>query len=158
MDPRLDRLFSTLDAEFDAAIDREENEAASDLAFSLLQDRTLLEVLVDGAWEATTSMGAVSIEEVGLDYAGGMGWIFPSDQYPFKRAAGVPPIPSEHSMVERLRGHARNRRAVEVITPTGVARGRLGGCGRDYLQLHSEAGETLIPMNLVGAVRLFHEG
>lgn len=158
VDPRLDRLFSSLGAEFDAAIDREENAAASDLAFSLLQDREISDVLGHGGWKVMAPAGDVPIDELGLDYVGGGGWIFPTEAQTFRPVERAPsPIRTDRSLQERLRGLARADRDVEIVLSTGTVRGRVVTCGRDHLQVRTRLAETLIPLKLVGAVRLSPE-
>ncbi len=63
MDPH--RLIASLDATFEAALARQEERAASKLAFSLLQERYMREVLARmgpaivafGRWDARSSYG-----------------------------------------------------------------------------------------------------
>ena len=159
MDPRLDRLFSSLGAEFDAALAREESEAASDLAFSLLQDRTLSDEIRDGGWDVATPVGAVPVEEVGDDYVGGAGWILCSTAQTFRAAAaGAPPQSHNSSFHERLRALARQDRAVQIVLADGVAHGRVTACGRDYLKVSTAGSEQLVPIGLVVGFRLSLEG
>lgn len=67
----LDGLFSSLSASFDAVVEREEDEAAADLAFSLGQDRSLEGSLRRGGFDLRIGGGGRRpVTEVGADYVG----------------------------------------------------------------------------------------
>lgn len=164
MDPELERVIARLEERFDAALAREEEEAAADLAVSLRQDRTLSDLVRSGdGLRLVEGDGALPVVTVvGSDYCGtGM---------PLNCARrlgstpllaephGRPPEPRRDSLQEVARRWARAEQWVELELETGCVAGRLDQVGPDNLVVQGPAGTVIVPMWLVTAIRLAHEG
>lgn len=160
VDSRLDRLFSSLGASFDAALDREEEEAASDLAMSLRQGRSLRERLVGRACAVVQPDGDWQVNELGPDHVGTVqGWWFPLHNTVVQLGGSdSPPTESEETLVERLRAAARSGQRIEIRTASRGVHGLLLGCGPDHLGIRLDAGEMLVPLTAVTALRLSRGG
>lgn len=163
-DPRLNRMLETLDTTFDAAVARAEDEAASDLAFSLLQGRALLDLVVrNGPWDLYLGEARrVPVTLVGRDFiAGGRPptALVPAANAVLLRAPdGEPPRASDDGLVEELRGLAGFRAVVEVVTTGAVLRGSLTHVGPDHLALHTGVSEAMIALNAISQVTLIEVG
>ncbi|CAN5652319.1 hypothetical protein BH24ACT26_BH24ACT26_06950 [soil metagenome] len=140
-DPGVERLFECLGASFDAAVARQEDEAASDLAFSLLQDRSAFDAFRRAApLELRLPGGAVAVvSEIGRDYLGAGA---PVDLLvPFESAVtaslevGTPPRVRDRSLLELLHHCARAGLYVELTTSRGVLSGRLKRATGDHVEL-----------------------
>jgi hypothetical protein len=138
-DEQVDKLIESLEATFDASVARAEDEAASDLALSLLQDATFVEALRhSGPLEARID-GRVPapVTEVGDNYlacGSGGSLIVPLGRAVVATTApGSGPVARETTLLSVLRGHVRRGSIVEV-TAHGVAyRGRLAQACIDHL-------------------------
>jgi hypothetical protein len=162
-DRGLERLFDTLSATFDAAIAREEEIAAADLAITLRQDGSMREELLRRAGALfVEGWGSPRISEVGLDYVGAgrpVEVLVPSAAALVRRTEAYEmPTASERSLVEELRRWARSGRRVEIRTWHGELDGRLVAVGRDYVVVKSAAGEAAVGLNAVAAVRSVRGG
>lgn len=167
-------IVSGLEAAFDARIARAEDEAASDLAFSLLQDLTLAEALQRaGAIDVVRPGGMASpAVEIGPDY---VICAFPRAIVPLRRAVfrgadrAELPKPSDEPLVTALRALARTGRTVEVGAGGSRHRGRLARAGRDHLVIEiperqppgsrpARTREVYVPLTAVGEIVLLQGG
>lgn len=164
MDRELERVIARLEARFEAALAREEEEAAADLALSLRQDRTLSDLIrgggslrllgPDGARPPVTVLGS--------DYCG------TGTPLTCVRRLGSTPLLSEtrgpapetrrDSLQEVARRWARCGRSVELGLEAGTLKGRLAQVGPDNMVLESPPGTLIVPLWLVDSIRLVHEG
>ncbi len=160
----LDGLFASLDAQFEASIAREEDEAASDLAFSLRQGRRATELLCRSGPSAVTLSGGGhrGVSVVGRDFlAAGEP---PEVAVPLRHAVVVSqstgPSPSwtQDLFVTFLRRWARVAAPVQVDTPSGEVSGRLVAAAEDHLLLATERRWAAVGVDAVVAVRLALEG
>ena len=156
---RLDRLFADLSATFEAAEEREEASAASDLAFSLDQDRTIPDTLARvGGTLQLPGGGRMCVSEVGADYVGAdlpTTVLVPTSDLVIHLDGGLsPPQITVLTLVERLRIWARRGAFVQVDTPVGQMGGRLQRVAADHLAIRSQEGATVVGWNAVSAVRL----
>ncbi|MFN2488804.1 MAG: hypothetical protein ABR529_03510 [Actinomycetota bacterium] len=163
-DPRLDRIVASLDASFDASIAREEDEAASDLAFSLLQDRSVVEAFRGaGPLELKLEDGAsVVASEIGDDYAASGS---PVDVIvPLRRAVGAsaphgrPPALVARRASDVLHAWARAGARVDIVTARGTFSGRLVRAAADHFELAMATGCVLVGADAVDAVRRVRGG
>jgi hypothetical protein len=161
-DARLERLFESLGASFEAAVAREEEVAAQDLALALRNDRCLGDDLV-GNGGATVVLGGWPqdrVTEVGRDYLGTglpLGSVVVMDRAVVRRDGQGPAVRrSERNVVEVLRGWARAGVRVRALTSGGELTGRLVVVGRDYLVIKGVAGESLAGLDAVAAIRIVH--
>lgn len=148
-DAHIDRWLSSLNATFEAAVEREEDQAADDLAFSFLQDLGQVETLRRGKAAALRLAGGVSlpIERVGEDYvAAGT----PPDLIVPVRFAvilvssgGPAPQVAEDSLLLLLRRAARLGTYVRAATSEGEWQGRIAKAGVDHL-IVSALGQSLV--------------
>jgi len=100
VDPRIDNLMADLDATFEAAAARAEDEAASDLAFSLAQEICWFDSLRRGG-AASVALGegrTAAVEAIGRDY------VMAGDR------GGLMIIPAAHAVVLRRQGPPRRDR------------------------------------------------
>lgn len=152
-DPRLDRYIASLDAAFDAAVAREEHEAASDLAFSLVQDRALRDRVARSNDAALVLAGGRSepVTAVGEDYVAAgdpVRVVVPLTRAVVVRRAPRRPLPrtGAGTMLELLRSWARAGAVVTVEAERGSWTGRLTAAGRDHVVVADRAGETAIAL------------
>lgn len=163
-DRGMDRMLRHLNVGFEAAIAREEEEAARDLAYSLLQGFDIGSALRRwGAAELRSVDGSLlPIEELGQDFvaAGGSTLLCPHTHLVAYRAAvGSAPALTDETLVVRLRLWARKGARVLVRTSEGsVFRGRLVRVGPDHFELASEVGSILVATTMVAWVKLAREG
>jgi hypothetical protein len=150
-DPRLQRLFTSLGATFEAEIARDEEEAAHDLAFSLRQGRSLTDVLERGSWRLLTPAGPRPITLVGADYvvAGGVpAVVAPLDRAAFdaegeprsvhdKVAENAPPPAVDATFLQLLRSLARVAAPVRIGCRAGPLSGRLLCAGTDHVAVEA---------------------
>lgn len=159
MDPPLDRLFSTLEAQFGASIDRAEDEAASDLAISLRQDMALRDALLRGSWVAATARGRLPVYEVAKDHVvlGTERVLVPLNAVIFVRGGHRTAVSTDRALAEVLRRHSRTGTHLSVETGEASAAGRVTACSATHLALQGPAGEFLIPLSQILSVKPFHE-
>jgi hypothetical protein len=156
-DPRLESLLSSLDVTFDAAIAREEDEAAADLAFSLVQDRSLADTLArSGAASLHVGDATVALAEVGHDYVGAgspLRLVVPSRLAVIvPERGGRAPATAARSMLEVLRLWAREGAWVEASTVQGRWWGRLSKACPDHIGIRGRFGEVLVAMDAIRVV------
>ena len=160
MDPRLDRLFSSLEAQFGAAINRAEEEAAADLALSLRQDMSLQEALGADAWTLSTASGPRDVCEVAKDHvrlSPGTD-VVPIESHVFQKAVGRAPSRSDLTLVQLLRAEVRRGAEILVEVDERAIGGRPLSCGETHLLMMSRGRELLIPLAQVRLIKLSHEG
>lgn len=156
----VDRLVSSIEASFGAAIAREEDVAASDLALSLRQGRSLAEVLGRQGGRVVRGGGERAISEVGRDYVVLRGGTGAEEIIPLPRlgsvrpGSGERPVVSDEPLVGRLRRWCRGGGAITVETSDGAFEGRLSVVGVDYLELQAAGGPMIVPVEKVRSVRL----
>lgn len=154
MDPRLDRLFASLEAQFGAAIDRAEEEAAADLALSLRQDLSLEVTLSTGGWAALTSAGPRTVVEVAKDHVR----LEPGDQVvglrsvTFEKVEAPPPKRSDSTLPQILREQVRRGSAVKVDAGVREVVGLVLACGEQHMVLAQGAREFVIPFQEIRSI------
>ena len=175
--------MADLDATFEAAAARAEDEAASDLAFSLAQEICWFDSLRRGG-AASVALGegrTAAVEAIGRDYvmAGDRGglMIIPAAHAVVLRRQGPPrrdrdadgpprhgttaepaPPAGEDNLVALLRRLARTGCGVEVTTASGAFRGRLLRAGGDHLAVAGHGGEVVVGMGAVVRIRVDRGG
>jgi hypothetical protein len=154
-------LFTSLAAGYEAALAREEDAAASDLAFSLRQDRTLLQSLVRLGPIALLQGDFVEkpVLVIGRDYLNAslngeddrarvQGTLI----VPLHRAvivpggASEPPVVRDETLVQALRRWARLGKAVTLSTRWGDFRGHLTVVSPKHVEI--QAGRRLVVVGL----------
>ena len=154
-----ERLFDDLDVGLEAAIAREEEEAADDLARALQQDTPFHVAVSRTGWNVRLPGGETAlVEEVGTDYiAASLGQtsiLAPLERVALSASEDVPrPRMSGRALVEVLRRLAREGIAFEVASDQGSFSGRLSRTAADHLGVASPTGETLIGMRSVVSLR-----
>ena len=149
-DDRVDGLLQSLGATFDAAVAREEEEAAADLAMSLRQGRSFADVLARSSWRATLDAGSSApVEAVGPDFVvanwGGR-HLIPMAHVEVSPTTGVRPDRISMGFVELLRDVARAGKAVIALSSQGEHSGILRWVGPDHLALEGRRGLVLMPL------------
>lgn len=153
-------LMDSLEASFDAAVARREEEAASDLALSLLQGRSLTDIGGrEGAWDLRLADGrGLPVTLIGRDFIGA--GKPPSVLVPAARAvlvritASTPPRRSDASLVEELRGLVGLGASVRVDTGCGSFEGVLARAGPDHVLLQALTGEVLVGLDGISVLQL----
>jgi hypothetical protein len=157
-DPRLEKLFASLDASFDAALAREEDEAATDLGLSLRYDLPLTDVVLRGSWIVRLAEGGQApVAVAGRDFVGTEGngpLVLPTGRAVLQAAPGPRPRGTDLSLLELLRVMARRSTEVQIHLPEGRMDGRLLVVGPDYLVVDTPMGRSLIGLHAVTAIRL----
>lgn len=146
-----------LEASLAAALARDEEVAATDLAFSLRQDVDVAAaVLRSGlAWTLVGEGGAsIAVEEAGTDYLRAGSVIVPSGAAVLRSAPGPSPRAGNRSFLEVLGETCRSGATVEVTHRAGTVAGRLARVGLDHLAVQSGGGETIVGLAAIEAVRL----
>lgn len=155
-DAHIDRWLSSLNATFEAAVEREEEQAAGDLAFSFLQDLDQVETLRRGKAAALKLAGGANlpVARVGRDYvAAGTP---PNLIVPLTFAvigvgpSGPAPESADDSLLLLLRRAARLGTYARIATSEGDWQGRLVKAGVDHVILNV-SGQSLVIGN--GAMR-----
>ena len=162
-DRNLDGLFESLGAQFEASAARAEEQAADDLAFSLLQDRRLADVLArsDAAMAHLPSGTTAPVLAIGEDFviAGRPSWLVPLSRASFTPAPSGPrPRRLELDSISFLRGWARSAATVEVTADCWRGAGKLVSVGLDYLRLECRGGPILVPASAIETVALLSGG
>ncbi len=158
-DPQLDRLLSSLEVTFEAAVNREEEEAATDLAFSLGQDQPLQEVLLRGGplRLLLEDGAAIPVSIVGADYviAGDPPRLVAQASATFV-TGGDSRLPREAatSLLTVLRTWARSGASVAVEADGRSYNGVLVQATSDHLVLDAPAGRFVVGRGGVRQVRL----
>jgi len=157
VDPRLDRVLSSLEAQFGAAIDRAEEEAAADLAHSLRQGMSLPEVLAQGSWIALTGAGARTVCEVAKDHVRlePGNHIVPMTAAVFQRSTEARALRSDRTLTQLLRYETRLGTELCVETDGNSFVGRALTCGEAHVVMASRGRELLVPLAQIRSIKLF---
>lgn len=147
-DDHLDKLLGSLESSFDAGIARAEEEAASDLALSLLQDSSLHDALRCGGTVEAHLEGRAPLEvtQVGPDYVSCAGHT--SVVVPLTRTwLSISPVGSGPSFTDLpflalLRRMVRGGGTVEVRSRRLTYRGRLVRACSDHVVVSRESAGT----------------
>ncbi len=162
MDPQ--RLVESLNASFEAAIAREEDRSASELAFSFMQNRPLRDVLARlGSAQLCLPEGArAPVSVVGRDYLGAgdpLELAVPASRAVLLQAGvGEAPELRHDSLLMVLRSWARLGLKVQLEAPSGSIRGYLEAVGSDHVQVHTPLGWGLVALGCLDAVRVVRGG
>ena len=158
MDSQFDRLLSSLDSSFSAALDRSEEEAADDLALSLRQGQTLLQYLSHMPVGVRAGTSTIPVVEVGRDFvrtAGGT--LYPGSSTMFQvLPTGMPPRATDEYLGEVLRAAVRAGASADIEGPGGQVAGLLVQCGPDYVCIRANDGDVLLPLGGVRTIKLSH--
>jgi Protein of unknown function (DUF2642) len=153
-------LMESLEASFDAAVARREDEAASDLAISLLQGRSLTDIAGrEDAWDLRCGDGRrIPVTLIGRDFIGAgtpTSVLVPAARAVLIRAEEPSrPRRSDASLIEELRGLAGLGATVRVDTQSGSFEGLLARAGPDHVLLQATAGEVLVGLEGISVVEL----
>lgn len=156
-------VLTQLEASFDASVAAEEDAAATDLAAALERGLALAErlrtnrgamraLLPDGATTLVSRIGSEHLvcgEPPALILPRATAAVLASD-------AGTPPAISAETLMQALRPWADRRHRVEVTWWAGTTSqsGRLVCAAPDHIVLEREPGQLMIPLGLIGAIRL----
>ncbi|MEA2433315.1 MAG: hypothetical protein QOG54_772 [Actinomycetota bacterium] len=163
-DPRVEQLFRSLDATFSALLTTEETRAADDLALSFRQGLTIPELLA--RYPASVSVADRAFGPatfVGEDYleCGASRSIIPLNRGVIKiRPDGEPAIPSEETLLQRLRRAVRQARSAPVSVGAwdSTVEGYLSAAAPDHIEISRLESRVLVPLALVEWVRLGRAG
>lgn len=163
-DAHIDRWLSSLNATFEAAMAREEEQAAGDLAFSFLQDLNQVETLRRGKAAVLRLAGGASLPvgRVGSDYiaAGNP----PNLLVPLERAviliaaSGPAPETADDSLLLLLRRAARLGASVHVTTSQGQWEGRIAKAAADHTVISASGQNIVMGNRAIRSIRLLHAG
>ena len=157
-DTRLLRLLSSLEVQFDAAVTREEDDAASDLALSLRQGLALRDVMRRGPWVARVHGARRPVVLVGSDFVAcdGPDTIL----LPYRRLVVAPaetgdvPRGSPLSLLDALRRLCRSGVVAEICAGAEALRGRLIQVGPDHAAVEHRSGRSFVALDAVDYVRI----
>lgn len=159
MDTHLEGLFASLEASFGAAVERQEDEAATDLAFSLKQGLGQRDVLARRGFCVVSADASHPALELARDHV-----LTEGDRlFPLSACAAVlrpdlaPPLVTDARLVEVLRARALEGHDVEIRTAEHDFAGRLALCAPDHVALTTARGEVVIPLAAVLSVRFSPE-
>lgn len=142
-----------LDAAFDAALAREEDLAAADLAFSLRQDVDVREAVrrSGSAWTLVGAGGTrLPVDEVGIDYVRAGSTFTRTRVATLRSSRGPSPETTDAMFLERLGAAARAGAAAD----TAGLSGRLVRVGKDHIALEKDGSETIVGLDAVETIRL----
>lgn len=157
-DAGFDRLFSSLEASFEAAVAAEDDVAGADLAMSLRQGRGLSDIASrSGPLVVLQNSGArLPVASVGRDFVVGAGpenRLFPIDRTVLAPGDGSAPQQIESTMIEVLRGLARRQGHASLeLTNQWICAGTLVAVGPDHLSLSTPAGDLLIGLGAIASI------
>lgn len=142
-----------LEAAFDAALAREEEVAAADLAFSLRQDVDVRDAVrrSGSAWTLVGNGEArLPVDEVGIDYVRAGSTLARTRSATLRSEAGPSPEMTGATLLERLGAAARTG---ENVTIGGIS-GRLVRVGKDHVAVQKDGRETVVGLDAVETIRL----
>lgn len=158
-DPRLERLFASLNASFDAAVARQEDEAATDLAVSLRHDRALADVVLRGSWTVRLAGGGrARVAVAARDFVGTGGdrpTVVPTSHAVLDAVDGSRPSGTDLSLLEFLRALARRAAPVSIEHTAGQVNGRLTLAAAEYLLVEGARGRIVVPLHSASAIGLW---
>lgn len=151
-----DGWLAGLGASFDAALAREEDVAADDLAFSFRQDGDLRATTRGRGWVLLLDGGeaAAPVEEVGADFVSAGGAVVPVRYAALRSAEGASPRLSERTLSEVLGAACRSNAWVEARAGGTRVEGRLVKAGRDHVVLRRGATDVVLGLDAIAALRL----
>jgi hypothetical protein len=147
----------TLEATFEAGLAREEEIAASDLAFSLRQDVDLQAAVArSGAgWNLLAPGGATAaVDDVGVDYVRAATLLVRASHAVLRSTDGPKPRVVDRRLLELLGEACRSGVEASVTTGNGTTAGRLIRVANDHLALRNEDSEMVVGLGAVESVRL----
>ena len=160
-DGQLDKFIESLEATFDARVSRDEDEAAADLAFSLLQDQRLIDALgrLGPCDLRLPERPAAPITEIGEDYVRAGDVVVPLESVIAQPAPdrGDRPATREASLLELLRRVARAGGRVEVAAGAQRLVGRLSRACADHVALATPRGELVLAAGVVQEIRILDD-
>ncbi len=157
-DAGLNRLFSSLEASFEAAISAEDDVLAHDLAMSLRQGRTLTDVAArSGPIDLIQVSGVrLPVEVVGEDFVGVVGvqsMLFPMRRVVLSPGTGDAPRRVQISMLAVVRSVARKRGLATLdLTGRGRHKGRILAAGPDHVSIQTPIGELLVGLDAIDSI------
>jgi hypothetical protein len=155
----IDFVVRSVEASFDAALARDEEEAASDLAFSLLQERSLSEVVERSLGLVVVDRDGVRsrVSEVGDDFvveAPPSARLVPLSTAVFESSSGgVPPHRRHLDLTAELRRWARSAARVSALTSVGVVAGQLMRAAPDHLTIRGRRGDHHVGREALLAIK-----
>ncbi len=164
MDAELEKVVARLEARFEAALARDDDEAAADLAVSFAADEPLsISIRKAGGGLLQLPAGEQhEVSAVGVDYlaCGHPAWLISpiGAVSVLLGGEGDPPSELPDTFRQVARRWARERRFVDVTATIGETRGLLMRVSPDHLELRGVAGLLLVPLQLVTSIRLVREG
>lgn len=159
----LEGLFASLDAGFEGASARADEEAANDLAFSLAQDESATRILGRSGHHLLMADGARGpIMIVGRDYVIGG----PSGDLviPLERCVAVAnaeaslPEIRDSDLTALLRSAARNGATVEIDVGCIVLTGRVRAASPEHMVIEARQGRLCLGRAAVQRLRLLNSG
>lgn len=142
-----------LDAAFDAAMAREEEAAAADLAFSLRQDVDVRAAIQRSGcgWVLIYPDGAQRpVDEVGDDYVRAGTFVARSRTATLRSTAGPSPRDASMSLLQLLGAACRQGAFVTVAG----ASGRLVRVAKDHVAVQKGDAETIVGLEAIESVNL----
>lgn len=146
-----------LGASFEAAIAREEEAAAADLAFSLRQDVDAREAIARSGrgWTLVGLEGGMAaLDEMGRDYVRAGAVLVPFERAVLRSGPGAPPGHDERTLAETLNAACRAGGTVLLSHDAGSVTGRLVRVAKDHVAVLSQAGETIVGLSAISSIRL----
>lgn len=157
--------LSSLELEFDAALARDEEAAADDLAMSLDQDRGLDDLLRRKATSTPSrnASGPAEVTAFGTDYVRVRGTdgeeILPAHKVVFRlEDTGEPPSNGPKFFTDVARHLARSRARISIETPSGPFEGEVSRARPDHLQLETKRGSLLVPYDAIDRLKIRRGG
>jgi hypothetical protein len=142
-----------LEASFEAALAREDEVAADDLAFSLRQDVDVRDAAERSGcgWRLVLAGEAGPlVDEVGIDYVRAGTLLVRTRTATLRSAPGPSPRRSERALLEVL---AEVARAGTEMTVNGLT-GRPVRVAKDHVAVRQSGSETIVGLDAVQSVRL----
>jgi hypothetical protein len=144
-----------LGASFEAALAREEEVAADDLAFSLRQDGDLRSAVRNGGWALLVDGERRSIvDEVGVDYVVAGDLVVRAGRAILRSAGAPAPSCSDRTFLELLGSACRDGQTVEVCAGAARVRGTLVRVAGDHLVVAHETEKTVVGLGAIDSVRI----
>ncbi|MGH2735346.1 MAG: hypothetical protein ACRDKZ_07195 [Actinomycetota bacterium] len=153
-----ERVIRSLESGFEAALAREDDIAANDLALSLLQGRSLRDSLTRGESLSVIAAGGetLPVHLVGEDFvAGGASGlrVLPLERALLRSQAGARPHAIALSLVGFLRRGLRSGLCeCELTLGDQALRGRLALVGSDHLAVETPTGRFFIPLQRLSQI------
>lgn len=148
--------LGVLDASFDAAVAREEEVAAADLAFSLRQDVDLRGALARSrrGWSLAGQGGYRTVSEVGRDYLRAGALVVPIALAVVRSDPAPVPEYRDRTMLELLGAACRTGVDVTIRHSSGEAGGRLVRVANDHVAVQKGDAETIVGVAAIEAIGL----